>query len=132
MNIKQASLATGLSADTIRYYERIGLLPPIERTDSGIRKFSDKDIAILEFIHCFRAAGMSIDSLTSYMNLIPAGDKTLLTRQRILQEEKNRLIEEKSKIEQALKRLEQKLADYETSLAQFEERLFKEVKEEEQ
>lgn len=53
MNIKSASDLLGISADTIRYYERVGLVPPITRTATGIRDFQDQDIEALEFIKCF-------------------------------------------------------------------------------
>lgn len=63
MNIKKVSEQTGISADTIRYYERIGLLPRVTRNKSGVRDFSERDIATLEFVRCFRKAGMSVESL---------------------------------------------------------------------
>ena len=69
MNIKSASDLLGISADTIRYYERVGLVPPITRTSTGIRDFQDQDIEALEFIKCFRSAGVSVDSLVDYMSL---------------------------------------------------------------
>ena len=52
MNIKEVCEVTGLSADTIRYYERIGLVPKIARKSSGVRDFAENDIAILEFVRC--------------------------------------------------------------------------------
>ncbi|MDG3132190.1 MerR family transcriptional regulator [Streptococcus suis] len=124
MNIKEVSQLTGLSSDTIRYYERIGLLPPIARTHSGIRKFSGKDVAILEFIHCFRATGMSISSLTKYMHLISKGDSSLLERRQLLEEERSRLMEERMRIDQSLERLQQKISDYQETLAKMEKNLF--------
>ena len=57
MNIKSASDLLGISADTIRYYERVGLVPPITRTATGIRDFQDQDIEALEFIKCFSFSG---------------------------------------------------------------------------
>lgn len=76
MNIKSASDLLGISADTIRYYERVGLVPPITRTATGIRDFQDQDIEALEFIKCFRSAGVSVDSLVDYMSLYQEGDET--------------------------------------------------------
>lgn len=76
MNIKSASDLLGISADTIRYYERVGLVPPITRTATGIRDFQDQDIEALEFIKCFRSAGVSVDSLVDYMSLYQKGDET--------------------------------------------------------
>lgn len=76
MNIKSASDLLGISADTIRYYERVGLVPPITRTATGIRDFQDQYIEALEFIKCFRSAGVSVDSLVDYMSLYQKGDET--------------------------------------------------------
>ncbi|MFX3977058.1 MerR family transcriptional regulator, partial [Streptococcus suis] len=80
MNIIEVSDVTGLSADTIRYYERIGLIPKIERKSSGVRNFSESDVAIFEFIRCFMSAGMSIERLIEYMGLVQAGDSTVEAR----------------------------------------------------
>ena len=84
MNIKKVSEQTGVSADTIRYYERIGLLPRVRRNKSGIRDFSEQDIATLEFIRCFRRAGMSVESLIEYMNLVEQGEGTEEARMHLL------------------------------------------------
>ncbi|MGZ7259702.1 MerR family DNA-binding transcriptional regulator, partial [Streptococcus pyogenes] len=62
MNIKRVSELVGVSADTIRYYERIGLLPTITRNQSGIRDFTEQEIKVLEFVLCFRKAGVSVES----------------------------------------------------------------------
>ena len=66
MNIKTVSEQTGISVDTIRYYERIGLIPRVKRQASGVRDFSERDIAALEFVRCFRRAGVGIESLIEY------------------------------------------------------------------
>lgn len=73
MNIKSASDLLGISVDTIRYYERVGLVPPITRTATGIRDFQDQDIEALEFIKCFRSAGVSVDSLVGLYVALPKG-----------------------------------------------------------
>ena len=98
MNIKSASDLLGISADTIRYYERVGLVPPITRTATGIRDFQDQDIEALEFIKCFRSAGVSVDSLVDYMSLY--------------QEEKKKLEERLSQLQVALNRLNLKIKLY--------------------
>lgn len=92
MNIKKVSEQTGVSADTIRYYERIGLLPRVCRNKSGVRDFSEQDIAALEFIRCFRSAGMSVESLIEYMSLVEEGEGTEKARMKILEEEREKLI----------------------------------------
>ena len=112
MNIKSASDLLGISADTIRYYERVGLVPPITRTATGIRDFQNQDIEALEFIKCFRSSGVSVDSLVDYMSLYQKGDETREERLGILEEEKQKLEERLSQIQTALNRLNLKIKLY--------------------
>ena len=112
MNIKSASDLLGISADTIRYYERVGLVPPITRTATGIRDFQDQDIEALEFIKCFRSTGISVDSLVDYMSLYQKGDETREERLGILEEEKKKLEERLSQLQVALNRLNLKIKLY--------------------
>ena len=112
MNIKSASDLLGISADTIRYYERVGLVPPITRTATGIRDFQDQDIEVLEFIKCFRSAGVSVDSLVDYTSLYQKGDETREERLGILEEEKKKLEERLSQLQTALNRLNHKIKLY--------------------
>ncbi|MFH6614862.1 MerR family transcriptional regulator [Streptococcus suis] len=123
MNIKEVSQVTGLSADTIRYYERIGLIPKIARKSSGVRDFSENDVAILEFIRCFRSAGMSIERLIEYMGLVQAGDSTVEARIDLLKEEQEELRSRLSEIQQALDRLDYKIENYQTILRGAENQL---------
>ncbi|HFI0676870.1 TPA: stress response transcriptional regulator NmlR [Streptococcus suis] len=124
MNIKEVSDVTGLSADTIRYYERIGLVPKIERKSSGVRDFSENDVAILEFIRCFRGAGMSIERLIEYMGLVQAGDNTVKARIVLLKEEQEELRSRLVEIQKALDRLDYKIENYQTILKGKESKLF--------
>ena len=110
MNIKKVSEQTGVSADTIRYYERIGLLPRVCRNKSGVRDFSEQDIAALEFIRCFRSAGMSVESLIEYMSLVEEGEGTEKARMKILEKE----------------RLDYKIENYKNIILKKEESLFEE------
>lgn len=73
MTIKEVSEKYDITQDTIRYYEKIGLLPPVSRTKSGIRNFNKQSCKWLEFIKCMRSSGMPIESLIKYMNLFKKG-----------------------------------------------------------
>ncbi|BCP57146.1 MerR family transcriptional regulator [Streptococcus suis] len=126
MNIKEVCEVTGLSADTIRYYERIGLVPKIARKSSGVRDFAENDIAILEFVRCFRSAGMSIERLIEYMGLVQAGDSTVEARIDLLKEEQEELRSRLLEIQQALDRLDYKIENYQTILRGNESELFDE------
>lgn len=112
MNIKKAAELVDLSADTIRYYERIRLVPPITRTASGIRDFQQADLDALEFVKCFRAAGVSVESLIEYMALYQEGAKTRQARLEILQEEYEKMQERYDELGRALERLQVKIQHY--------------------
>lgn len=126
MNIKKVSEQTGVSADTIRYYERIGLLPRVRRNKSGIRDFSEQDIATLEFIRCFRRAGMSVESLIEYMNLVEQGEGTEEARMHLLQEQREKLISRIAELQAAKERLDYKIENYKNIILKKEESLFEE------
>ena len=82
MKIAEVSKEYGLSADTLRYYERIGLLPNVTRTASGIRDYSEQDCMRVQFVKCMRGASVSIEALIEYMALLEEGDETLEARKR--------------------------------------------------
>ncbi|MGH2328901.1 stress response transcriptional regulator NmlR [Streptococcus uberis] len=124
MNIKKVSELTGVSADTIRYYERIGLIPPVTRNQSGVRNFSDRDISVLEFVRYFRGAGVSVESLIDYIGLVEQGDSTIGARLAILQEEREKLEERVSKLQAALDRLNHKIDNYQNKVVPREHQLF--------
>ncbi|UVF03414.1 stress response transcriptional regulator NmlR [Streptococcus equinus] len=124
MNIKKVSEQTGVSADTIRYYERIGLLPRIKRNKSGIRDFSEQDIATLEFIRCFRRAGMSVESLIEYMSLVEEGEGTEEARLHILEEQREKLATRLDELQTALNRMDYKINNYKNIILQKEQTLF--------
>ncbi len=92
MTIAEVSKKYNLTQDTIRYYERIGLLPEIPRTKSGIRDFDEKSCKWIEFIKCMRAAGMPIEALIEYMNLFKQGKKTIVARKQLLIEQRDVLL----------------------------------------
>ncbi|MEQ9809665.1 stress response transcriptional regulator NmlR [Streptococcus jiangjianxini] len=112
MNIKKAAELVGLSAGTIRYYERIGLVPAIPRTASGIRDFQQTDLDALAFVKCFRGAGVSVESLIEYMALYQQGDETRQARLEMLQEEHQKMQERYDELGQALDRLDLKIQHY--------------------
>lgn len=124
MNIKKVSEETGISADTIRYYERIGLIPPVTRNQSGIRDFSEREIAILKFVRYFRRVGLSVDSLIAYIGLMDKGDETIPARIAIFQEERAKLQERIDQLQEALTRLDYKIENYENKVLPRERELF--------
>ena len=70
MKIAEVSERYGVSSDTLRYYERVGLIPPVTRSESGIRDYQEIDLQRVEFIKCMRSAGLPIDVLIQYVGLV--------------------------------------------------------------
>ena len=117
MNIKKVSEQLGISSDTIRYYERIGLVPPISRDKNGVRNFTDIDIQRLDFIKCMRHAGLSIESLHEYMHLYSLNDdRTIPERKKILEEEAEKLDERIANLQETRTYLQHKIDIYESKL----------------
>ena len=86
MTIKEVSEKYGISQDTLRYYERIGLIPPVPRTPGGIRDYQEKDLGWVEQAVCMRSAGVQIEALIEYVRLYQMGDSTIEARRDLLQD----------------------------------------------
>ncbi len=109
MTIAQVSEKYGLTPDTLRYYEKIGLISPISRTSGGIRNYSEEDCNWIQFIRCMRNAGLPIDVLVQYMDLFRQGSHTAGQRKEILLEQKEILLETIAKQQEIVSRLERKI-----------------------
>ena len=101
-----------LTTDTIRYYERIGLIPTIPRTENGIRNFDEESCKWIEFIKCMRSAGMEIEILLEYVNLFKQGKTTVKSRKKLLEEQREKLIEKQKNINTTIEKLDYKLELY--------------------
>lgn len=123
MNIKQASEISGLSADTIRYYERIEIIPPIKRHANGIRDIDEEDLRWLQFSRQMRDAGVSIEALIEYIKLFQMGDQSIPARIKLLNEQKEQLQAKINTLSQAKDRLSYKIDNYETHTIQAEDKL---------
>ena len=124
MNIKKVSDLTGISADTIRYYERIGLMPRVTRNQSGIRDFTEREIGLLEFVRCFRKAGVSVEALIDYVALLEEGEGTEEARLAILKEQAEKLDARLAELQAARERLAYKIDNYQELISQSERKLF--------
>ncbi|MEY8371294.1 MerR family transcriptional regulator [Aerococcaceae bacterium 50-4] len=120
MNIKKVSEKMGISADTIRYYEKIGLIHPIKRNENGVRVFDEEDLRWIHFARAMRTAGLSIESLTAYVRMFREGDQTIEDRKDILRDQIEDLTERINVLQAAKDRLEFKLANYDTHLKPYE------------
>ena len=123
MTITEVSKKYDLSADTLRYYERIGLIPPVNRNKSGIRDFTEEDCKWVEFIKCMRSAGLSIEVLTEYVQLFQQGNSTIKARKQLLVEQRSQLIGRIEEMKETLNRLDAKIDGYEEKFIAKEEDL---------
>ncbi|MCE1248943.1 MAG: MerR family transcriptional regulator [Firmicutes bacterium] len=112
MTIAEVSKKYDISQDTLRYYERIGLLPNVNRNKSGFRDYTDDDCRWIEFIKCMRGAGLSIEVLIEYVELFQKGDSTVEARKRLLIEQRNQLKARIDDMQKTLDRLDYKIEYY--------------------
>lgn len=116
MTIKEVVEKYGISQDTLRYYERIGVIPEVTRTAGGIRDYQEKDIKWVELAVCMRNAGLPIESLIEYQRLYQIGDSTIQARLELLNGQMDVLKEQKKQIEETMARLAYKISRYEEAL----------------
>lgn len=113
MKISEVSEKIGISQDALRYYERIGLIPPVDRNKSGIREYAEEDCNWIEFIKCMRGAGLPIEVLIEYISLSREGDSTVDARKGILIEQREQILERMQDMRKTLDRLNYKIEQYE-------------------
>lgn len=123
MTIAEVSKQYNISADTLRYYERIGLIPPVNRNKSGIRDYTDEDCKWVDFIKCMRSAGLPIEVLIEYVTLFRQGNSTIEARKEILIEQRGILEEKINFMTATLERLNYKIDNYDTIILSAENRL---------
>lgn len=116
MTIKEVSEKFDISQDTLRYYERVGMIPPVTRTASGIRDYQEKDLGWVELAKCMRSAGLPVEAMIEYVRLTQEGDSTILARLQLLTEQRELLTEQKVKIDKTLERLNYKIKRYEIAV----------------
>jgi len=116
MKIAEVSEHYGISTDTLRYYERVGLIPPVNRNGSGIRDYSELDLRRVDFIKCMRGAGLPIEVLIDYMDLVQQGDRTIEARKEILREQRDLLAERIQDMQKTLELLDHKIQVYENRI----------------
>jgi DNA-binding transcriptional MerR regulator len=123
MKIAQVSEKYGLSVDTLRYYERVGLIPPVHRNEGGIRDYDELDLRRVDFIKCMRAAGLPVEVLIEYMGLIQQGDSTIEARKEILVEQRNLVAARMQEMQKTLDLLNHKIDVYENAILKKEKEM---------
>jgi DNA-binding transcriptional MerR regulator len=123
MKIAEVSERHGISSDTLRYYERVGLIPPVNRTESGIRDYNELDLRRVEFIKCMRSAGLPIEVLIEYVALVQQGDGTIEARKEILKEQRELLAARMNEMQKTLDILDHKIEAYENAVLKKEKEM---------
>jgi MerR family transcriptional regulator, aldehyde-responsive regulator len=123
MKIAEVSEQYGISTDTLRYYERVGLIPPVNRNESGIRDYKELDLRRVDFIKCMRSAGLPIEVLIEYVALVQQGDKTIEARKDILKEQRELLFARMNEMQKTLEILNHKIEVYEKAVLKKEKEI---------
>jgi MerR family transcriptional regulator, aldehyde-responsive regulator len=123
MMIAEVSKKYDIPADTLRYYERIGLIPPVNRKSNGIRDYTEDDCSWVYFIKCMRSVGLSIEVLVEYVTMFQQGNSTIQSRKELLVEQRNQLAARIEEMQEVLKRLDMKIDGYEDRVVKYEVKL---------
>lgn len=116
MTIKQVSERYNISVDTLRYYERVGMIPPVNRTASGIRDYQSEDLKWVELAICMRGAGLPVETMIEYVRLCHLGDVTIPNRLQLLEDQRAVLQEQRRQIDETIARLDHKIERYVNSI----------------
>ena len=116
MTIKQVCSQYGLTPDTLRYYEKVGVIPEVHRTENGIRDYDDVAIGWVENAVCMRSAGVPVESIIEYVRLYQAGDTTLQARRDLLKDVHTGLLKQRQQMDAAIDRLSFKIRRYDVAL----------------
>lgn len=120
--ISEAAEKVGISVHTLRFYDKKGLLPFLQRVN-GRRVFQEEDLDRLEMINCLKNTGMPLKDIATYMTLCQQGDATLMQRQEIIRRQKASIEAQLCKLQENLVRINQKMWYYETAVAAGTERI---------
>jgi len=123
MKIAEVSEKFGISSDTLRYYERIGLIWPVNRNSSGIRDYNEIDLRRVDFIKCMRSAGLPVEVLIEYVALVQQGDGTIEARKEILKEQRDQLATRIKEMQKTMEILDHKIEVYEKAVLKKEKEM---------
>lgn len=126
--IKQVAEKLGVTVSTLRYYDKEGLLPFIDKKENGTRIFKDEDFNGLAIISCMKSSGVPIKDIKKYMDLCAEGDSTLEERMQIFLERKEFVKKQIEELNNVMKTIEHKIWYYETAIEAGTEDIHKENK----
>lgn len=123
--ISEVAEKMNLSTSTIRYYDKEGLLPFIERKESGYRIFAESDVRMLQIIHCLKKTGMSIKDIKVFSDWVKEGDSSLKERYEMFLERKKAVKEQISELQKSLELINHKCSYYKTAIEAGTEDIYK-------
>lgn len=115
MTIKEVSKIYDIPIDTLRFYERVGMIPPVHRTSSGIRDYQETDINWVQLAKCMRSAGLPVEAMAEYRRLFELGNETIPDRLHLLEQQRETLLAQRRAIDEMLDKLNYKIARYEVA-----------------
>lgn len=116
MKIAEVSAKYGIPADTLRYYEKEGVIPKVGRGSGGIREYSEKDCEAIEFAQCLRAAGFTVEDIVEYRRLFDMGDSTFRERLELFQRKREDLLAQRAAVDKALDLVDYKISCYDRAV----------------
>ena len=116
MTIKDVCERFDITQDTLRYYERVGMIPAVTRTAGGIRDYQESDLGWVQLAICMRNAGLPVEAMIEYVRLYQEGDTTISSRLQLLTDQREVLLDRRKKIDETLDRLNYKIARYEIAV----------------
>lgn len=117
MTINEVSKIYNVTPDTLRYYEKVGMIPPVTRTAGGIRDYQEVDLGWASLALCMRSAGLPVEAMIEYVKLYRQGDSTIPDRLHLLEKQRDSLLEQRKQIDVTLKRLNYKISKYEDAVS---------------
>jgi len=114
MTISEVCKLCDVTPDTLRYYEKVGAIPPVPRSANGLRDYTEDSLNWIRLAKCLRAAGLPIETISAYVTLYFQGDETVLRRKELLVEQRQILLEKITRMQEAVDRLSVKIDNYET------------------
>jgi DNA-binding transcriptional MerR regulator len=116
MTVKEVSEKYNITQDTLRYYERVGMIPEVTRTSGGIRSYQQKDLDWVELAICMRSAGLPVEVMIEYVQLCKEGESTIPARLELLQKQREALHMQREQLDTTLDRLNYKIKKYEKAM----------------
>lgn len=117
-SIGQVAAKTGLTVHTLRYYEKEGLLPFVRKSSSGLRMFSDNDLAWLSIIECLKETGMPLKGIKQYIDWFREGDATLPQRLEMFKQQQVKVLAQIEQFQKYLQKIDYKVRLYEEAVKQ--------------